>query len=401
MADDNDNSPEGDDGDDVNTSPFADDPVPDPNYVPAARTGLTATGMFSTILLEWGQAANQVDSVNFAYVEVYRSATDVRPVPPDGLIAQVRGTVYSDTPPEPGTWYYWIRAVSKHDVAGPFNAQSGTDATTREQELDTALDDLNERLGDLDDALTGTAGDDTLSGTAGDDTLNGLAGDDTLHGSPGADALNGGAGADTADYSQSNAGVLVRLHDARAVKFGHAQGDTLTGIEHLIGSRHNDTLAGDGGDNRLEGRDGNDVLYGGPTGGDDMMYGGNGDDRLFGGRGDDTLTGGAGFDYLKGGPGDDELVAGEGMDILYGGNGRDTFVFSPSNVGGAVIADFSNGEDRIDLTAFTGINSTRDLDIVSHGDNVRIEVSGADYLTTIILSGFDMNNLDNSDFLFA
>ena len=143
------------------------------------------------------------------------------------------------------------------------------------------------------DTLTGTAGDDTLTGTAGDDTIDGLAGDDTLHGSSGADTLNGGPGADTADYSQSNAGVLVRLHDARAVRFGHAEGDTLTGIEHLIGSRHNDTLAGDGGDNRLEGRDGNDVLYGGPTGGDDMMDGGNGDDRLFGGRGNDMLTGGS------------------------------------------------------------------------------------------------------------
>ena len=251
-----------------------------------------------------------------------------------------------------------------------------------------------------DDVITGTSSNDTLNGTSGADTINGLAGDDTLSGGGGGDALNGGPGADTASYLNSNAGVLVRLHDARSVKFGHAQGDTLTDIEHLIGSRHNDTLAGDGGDNRLEGRDGDDVLYGGPAGGDDLMYGDNGDDRLFGGRGNDTLTGGAGFDYLKGGPGNDELVAGEGMDIMYGGTGRDTFVFSPSNVGGALIADFSNGEDRIDLTAFTGINSTRDLDIVSHGDNVRIEVSGADYLTTIILSGFDMNNLDNSDFLF-
>ena len=392
MADDNDNSPEGDDGEDVNTSPFADDPVPDPNYVPAVRTGLTATGLYESILLEWDTPPNLVDSVNLAYVEVYRSSTNVRPVPPEGLIAQVRGTIYGDTPPEPGTWYYWIRAVSKHGVAGPFNDQAGTDATTREQELDTALDDLNERLDDLDDALTGTAGKDNLTGTADDDIL---------IGSPGADALDGGPGADTVDYSQSNAGVLVRLHDARAVKFGHAQGDTLTGIEHLIGSRHNDTLAGDGGNNRLEGRDGNDVLYGGPAGGDDMMYGGNGDDRLFGGRGNDTLTGGAGFDYLKGGAGDDELVAGEGMDIMYGGTGRDTFVFSPSDAGGAVIADFSNGEDRIDLTAFAGIDSMDDLDRVSYGDNVRIEVSGADYLTTIILSGFDMNNLDNSDFLFA
>ena len=64
------------------------------------------------------------------------------------------------------------------------------------------------------------------------------------------------------------------------------------------------------------------------------------------------------------------------------------------------IRDFSDGEDVIDLTEFTGISSMDNLDIVSHGDNVRIELSGSDYLTTIILSEFDINNLDNSDFLF-
>ena len=41
-----------------------------------------------------------------------------------------------------------------------------------------------------------------------------------------------------------------------------------------------------------------------------------------------------------------------------------------------------------------------DLDIVSHGDNVLIELSGTDYLTTIILSDFDVSNLDATDFLF-
>lgn len=38
----------------------------------------------------------------------------------------------------------------------------------------------------------------------------------------------------------------------------------LTGIEHLVGSEHNDTLAGDGEDNILEGRNGDDALGGGP-----------------------------------------------------------------------------------------------------------------------------------------
>ena len=249
--------------------------------------------------------------------------------------------------------------------------------------------------------LSGRDGDDRLWGSGGNDTLNGDGGDDKLYGGAGADTLNGGAGADHAYYTGSSVGVLVRLHNANAVKFGEAEGDTLTGIEHIVGSNHNDVLAGDGEDNLLDGGDGDDVLYGGPAGGDDRMYGGNGDDRVFGGRGNDILTGGEGNDLLKGGPGEDTLIAdGDDMDVLYGGTEQDTFQFFPSDLGGGSIRDFTDGEDVIDLTEFTGINSIDDLDIISHGDNVRIELSGTDYLTTIILSDFDVNNLDNSDFLF-
>ena len=249
--------------------------------------------------------------------------------------------------------------------------------------------------------LTGTAGDDTLTGTMGEDTMNGLGGDDTLEGGPGADMLDGGPGSDTASYQNSSVGVLVRLHDANAVKNGDAEGDTLTGIEHLIGSDYNDTLAGDGEDNVLRGGSGNDNLFGGPAGGDDEMYGDNGDDRLFGGKGNDTLTGGEGNDLLKGGPGEDILIVdGDDMDVLHGGPDKDTFRFFPSDLGGGSIQDFSDGEDVIDLTEFSGISSMDDLDVVEYGDNVRIELSGTGYLTTIILSDFDMSDLDNSDFMF-
>ena len=267
----------------------------------------------------------------------------------------------------------------------------------------TVVDSLNWRLADTpgDNVLNGTAYNDAIEGAAGAQTLNGREGDDTLSGGPGADALNGGPGSDTADYSASRAGVLVRLHDARAVRFGDAQGDTLTGIEHLTGSEHNDTLAGDGEDNILDGRGGDDVLYGGPAGGDDEMYGGHGDDRLFGGKGNDTLYGGRGNDVLKGGPGRDLLiVANDDMDVLYGGPDQDTFRFHPHTLGGGTIRDFSDGEDVIDLTRFPEVNSMDDLDITSRGDNVRIEVGGSNYLTIIILTGFDAANLDSSDFLF-
>ena len=251
------------------------------------------------------------------------------------------------------------------------------------------------------DMLEGGPDDDRLDGGAGNDTLRGGSGNDVLEGGTGADMLDGGAGGDYASYQDSPRGVLVRLHDAGAVRSGDAEGDTLTGIEHLVGSQYNDTLAGDGKDNILRGENGNDILYGGPAGGDDMMYGGNGDDQIFGGRGADVLTGGAGNDVMKGGPGEDVLVAdGDYMDILYGGPDNDTFQFFPSDLGGGIIRDFADGEDVIDLTGFSGLSSINDLDIVSFGNNVRIELEGTDYLTTIILSDFDSANLDNSDFMF-
>ena len=283
------------------------------------------------------------------------------------------------------------------DTAG-FTVTSGDDTIDG-----LTSDDVIDALGG-NDTVNGNDGADTLNGGEGDDILNGGEGDDILDGGPGADMLDGGPGSDTASYQNSGVGVLVRLHAAHAVKYGDAEGDTLTGIEHIVGSNHNDVLAGDGEDNLLDGGDGDDVLYGGPAGGDDMMYGGNGDDRIFGGKGNDMLTGGEGNDVLKAGPGEDTLIAdGDDMDVLYGGPDGDTFQFFPSNLGGGSIRDFTDGEDVIDLTAFTGISSMDDLDIVSYGRNVRIEVSdtdGTDYLTTIILSDFDMSNLDSSDFLF-
>ena len=54
---------------------------------------------------------------------------------------------------------------------------------------------------------------------------------------------------------------------------GDAAGDTLSGIENVIGSAQADTLTGDGGDNVLEGDAGNDSLDGG-AGDDTAVFSG-------------------------------------------------------------------------------------------------------------------------------
>ena len=116
---------------------------------------------------------------------------------------------------------------------------------------------------------TGTGGDaegDTLdsieniSGSAFDDTLTGNAGNNVLSGRAGADLLDGGEGTDTVSYSGSNAGVTVNLLTGAGER-GHAQGDLLSNIENLIGSRYNDDLTGDTGNNVLRAGAGDDVPH--------------------------------------------------------------------------------------------------------------------------------------------
>ena len=105
------------------------------------------------------------------------------------------------------------------------------------------LNGFNRAGTNLDETLTGSPGNDRLKGYGGNDRLYGqyhLGGDDSLYeGGAGADRLNGGPGSDTADYAGStDAGVTVDLRSTRAElqRGGHAQGDTLTGIENLSGS---------------------------------------------------------------------------------------------------------------------------------------------------------------------
>ena len=59
----------------------------------------------------------------------------------------------------------------------------------------------------------------------------------------GADALDGGTGTDAADYSGSAAGVTVDLATGTGTG-GDAEGDTLSGIENLLGSGLADMLTG-------------------------------------------------------------------------------------------------------------------------------------------------------------
>ena len=92
-----------------------------------------------------------------------------------------------------------------------------------------------------------------LSGSAFEDSLTGNARNNVLSGRAGADLLDGGAGTDTVSYSGSRSGVTVNLLTGAGER-GDAEGDMLSNIENLIGSRYNDDLTGDTGPNLLRGR---------------------------------------------------------------------------------------------------------------------------------------------------
>lgn len=258
------------------------------------------------------------------------------------------------------------------------------------------------------DTLGGEDGNDSLYGGDGNDSMDGGAGNDLLKGGGGADSLDGGDGVDTADYSDSTSAVTVNLTNGTG-SGGSAAGDTLSGIENVIGSSSADVLAGDANANSLSGGGGDDILTSGD--GLDTLTGSSGADTLKGGGGADVLNGGSDIDtasyvdstagvtvslttgagtggdaegdklsaienltgsnsadtlsgnnvanILAGSGGDDQLKGGGGADTLNGGSGIDAAIYSDSGVGVTV-----------NLTAGTGSGGTAQGDKLSAIENV-------------------------------
>jgi serralysin len=232
--------------------------------------------------------------------------------------------------------------------------------------------------------ITGSIGNDQLKGDSEDNTLVGASGNDVLIGAGGADILGGGElGSDTASYVGS-AAVSINLL-THAVSGGDAAGDSLFGIENLLGSSFNDALIGDNGANVLNGGAGLDMLVGDL--GNDTFIVDNADDvtlenadegvdtvqssvtRMLGANIENlTLTGGAivngagnalaniitgniQANILTGGGGGDTMNGGRGKDQLTGGVGNDKFVFNVAATAANVdrVHDFTHNRDTIVL----------------------------------------------------
>lgn len=208
------------------------------------------------------------------------------------------------------------------------------------------------------DNLTGDSSSNHLQGLAGNDTLRGDGGNDTLEGGVGADVLDGGAGGDWADYSASPQAVTVNLATNQA-SGGHAQGDTFTSVENLIGTQSADNLRGNNISNTINpglAITGTDYVNGGGQGdgrGDRLLLDySSANTHLFGGY--DYTTGQAGSgefigavefdeiehlqvvgsgsnDTIRARAGDDLLVTGSGNDQVFGGQGNNLIYAEDGN----------------------------------------------------------------------
>ena len=311
------------------------------------------------------------------------------------------------------------------------------------------------------DVLIGGAGDDVLGGGRGADVLRGGDGFDRAFygratGSVGVDVEDGanGSGEGAGDtFDSIEAFTLSAAADAFA---GGTTGEFVRGLggdDVIDGRGGNDTILGDGGNDVVSGGEGADRLTGGA--GDDMLFGGVGNDVLFGGAGADALDGGEGRDVafygtasaavgvnvaggpgagegagdtfanvevfrlsgfddvfvgssavetVFGGAGADTLDGGAGNDLLFGEAGGDAFAFATGH-GIDAVADFTRGDDRIDLVRTTA-SDFDDLLIIDVADSsvVAIDVDGngvADNDDRIRLVGVSGDDLAASDFVFS
>jgi Ca2+-binding RTX toxin-like protein len=223
------------------------------------------------------------------------------------------------------------------------------------------------------DAADGvTNGDDRIFGYDGDDFIYGLIGNDTLVGGDGEDWLDGGSGMDTADYADSAAGVNVSLATGSG-SGGDAEGDTLVDIENLNGSAFDD---------RLEGDDDANFLFGGGSG-VDWLNGGGGNDVLWGGDDPETLLGQQGADILKGFGGEDFLDGGTQADQMYGGADADVYVVDHAN--DRAIEVIGEGFDEVRTSVSYRLAAGTEVEMLT--------TTNASGTTAINLTGNEFDNL--------
>ena len=110
--------------------------------IPPAPTGLSASGVFTAVILDWNEAPYN----NHAYTEIWRSQANA--LGGAVRIATTVGNVYTDEVGYATTYYYWIRFVSTSNVIGPYNGTEGKEATTAAN-VSAVMTTLSEQLSSM------------------------------------------------------------------------------------------------------------------------------------------------------------------------------------------------------------------------------------------------------------
>ncbi|WP_373987441.1 hypothetical protein [Duganella sp. BuS-21] len=359
------------------------------------------------------------------------------------------------------------------------------------------------------DLLTGSAGTDVLDGLFGNDTLDGGAGADILLGGFGNNNLLGGAGADALislggkdlldggldsdtavlpfDFSaytvsrpnatdtvltnKSDANNVITVRGVENFSFGGFGGTamTLAEVQANIPSDFDDNLVGDGDANTLNGGLGNDRMEG--KGGDDtyvvnaagdnvveaetegtdsvtvaftavgtyamsanvenatitgtlavnvtgnpmdnVLTGNGAANKIDGGAGNDSISGGLGNDTIIGGAGNDTIDGGAGSDSMAGGDGNDVYTVDVATDVVTEAAGGSSGNDvvKTSLASYTlganveGLQYTGTLNFAGTGnvlDNLILGGVGNDVLKGLagndtLMSGAGNDSLDGGE----
>jgi Ca2+-binding RTX toxin-like protein len=304
------------------------------------------------------------------------------------------------------------------DIASYETAASGVIASLSNSAINTG-----DAAGDiyyLIEGLAGSALDDTLEGDEYDNALEGGAGNDTLIGQAGSDDFDGGAGNDTVVLFARRADSTITF-DAASQTF---MVDSPWGVNRI---RAVETLqfsdgalsvasliAGDDGDNSLNGTENADDVSGG--GGNDTLFGRGGDDRVDGGAGDDVLHGGDGNDDLRGGTGRDtasyaQAAAAVRVDLgiggaqATGGGGTDTLTdiedltgsaFDDTLIGSSAANRLSGGAGNDVLVGSTGdiLDGAAGSDTVSYANAALWDLT-VDLAISGVQTGGTLLNIEN------
>lgn len=113
--------------------------------VPPAPTVLTASGLFTDVLLSWNQSTNTAPYGNHGFTEIWRSQSE--DLSSAVLVGTTSAFIYTDKGLEyDSTYYYWVRFVSTSNNPGPWSNMAS--ATTVEN-IGATMAALSETLADL------------------------------------------------------------------------------------------------------------------------------------------------------------------------------------------------------------------------------------------------------------